>query len=109
MNWYFLLGDLIDLINKDNTFLRFLYIVTGGCQQLGYYALDIVPIYPASVSDVASAIARGTSSSFASVFTRISLTGTGGTDHKDIGLLDLDRIHGIGRNSLIMVVYRDRE
>ena len=51
------LGDLIDLIDKDNALFRFLHIISS-------------PIYPASVNEVASAMANGTSKSLARVRTR---------------------------------------
>ena len=103
-----LLGDLVDLVDEDDSMLCFLHIIVCCCKKLGYHALDII-------ADIAgfckrSCICNGKRhlQQLGEHFYQICLTASCRSDHQHIGFLDFNIIHSVCSNSLIMIIYSYR-
>ena len=102
-----LLGDLVDLIDIDDALLRLVHIIACGSEQLAHNAFDVI-------TDITGFGQRGrirdrkrNIQDLCQRLYQVGLTTARGTEHQHIGLLDLDLIHGIGRNPLVVVVDRN--
>ena len=104
----FLLGDLIDLIDKDNTVFRLLHIVVCCCQKLGNNALNVIPNIAclsqrSRIRDRERHIQK-----LRQCLDKIGLATSCRSDHKHVGFLDSDIVHRICCNSLVVIVDRHR-
>ena len=100
----FLLGDLIDLIDKDNTMFRFLHIIVCCCKKFGNNTLNIIAnitcfCQRSRIRDRERHIQK-----LSQCLDKICLAAACRSDHKHVGFLDIDVIHGVRRNPLVMVV-----
>ena len=102
----FLLRDLINLIYEDNAFFRPLHVVVRGGEQFGNHAFNIV-------SDVSRLRQAGRVRNGKRHIQKpceglhqIGFSGTGGPDHEDVGLFNLNIVHGVCRYTLIVIINR---
>ena len=84
-----LTGNLIDLIDEDDTSLRFLHIIIGILQQSYEQGLHIFSHIPGLCQRGSIADSEGHLQHFGDCAGEQGLTGTGGTDEQDIRFLDL--------------------
>ena len=110
-----LAGDLVDLVDVDDSGLSALDVVVGGLDQLEQNVLDIL-------AHVAGLGQRGgvgdgerNIEHLGQRLGQVGLTAAGGPEHQDIGFGQLNRLGaGIARflaglNALVVVVHRDRQ
>ena len=105
-----LLRNLIDLIDKYNSALRFFYIIICCCQKLGQHTLNIIP-------DISGFCQRGSIRNrkrniqkLRKRLDQIGLAASRWSDHQHIGFFNLNII-GICpcRHTLVVIVYRHRD
>ena len=85
--------------------LCFLHIIICCCKKLGYHALDIITNISCLCKRGGICNSQRHLKEFGKHFYQISLTTSCRSDHQHIGFLDLNIIHGVRSNSLIMIIY----
>ena len=103
----FLLGDLVDLIHKDNPPLCLLDVVVRRGEKLGYETLDIIPDIPSLCKRRSVCNGKRHIEKSRQGLDQISFTGACRAKHKDIGLFDLYIVHCIRHHPLVMVINRN--
>ena len=108
-----LAGDLVDLVDIDDASLGTVDIIVRCLDQLQQDVLDILTDIACLCEGGGICDGKRHVQQLRQSLCKIGLTGTGGTEHKDIALLQFDITNrgpsAVGQHSLIVIVYCDRE
>ena len=84
--------------------LCFLHVIICRCKKLGYYTLDVIADISCLCKRCGICNSKRHLKKFGKHLHQISLTTACRSDHQHIGFLDLNIIHGVCGNSLIMII-----
>ena len=100
----FLLCDLVNLINKDDSMLSLLHIIISRCKQFGNNTFNIITNISCFCKRSRIGNRQRNIKQFGQCFDQIGLSASGRSDHQHIGFFNCDLIHGICCYTFIMVV-----
>ena len=103
-----LLGNLVNLINENNTMLGTLHIIICRCQKFGNNALYIIANITGFCKRSGICNCKRHIQKFRQGFNQIGFTASGWSDHQHIRFLNFNLIHCICRHTFIVIVNRYR-
>ena len=102
------LGQLVNLINKDNPMLCFLHIIICCSKKLGDHTLNIVTNIACLCKRSSICNSQRHVQKSGKSFYQVGLSTSGRSDHQHIGLLYLNLIHSVCSHTLIMIIDSNR-
>ena len=102
------LGDLVDLVNKDDPALCLFGIIVCCRQQLGKHAFNIIPDITCLGKGGCIRYGKGHIQKSCKCFHQIGFSAACRPDHQHVRLFDLDIVHGSRSHTLVMIVHRNR-
>ena len=100
-----LLGDLVNLVDEDDSVFCFLHIIVSCRKKLGNNTLNIITDISCLCKGCRVCDGKRHLKKFCKHFYKICFTAASRSDHQHIGFLDFNIVHGICCHSLIMIIY----